>query len=60
MINDVERGGCVLATCENEAKNKVRLVYDEMIAIGYQLENFEIEIWEAENIMEDVVEVYPF
>jgi hypothetical protein len=65
MINDAERGGCVLAENEKEAEQKVRKMYEELIGISdhwdeEEIAKYVITVWVSEDIaMDDVVEVYP-
>jgi len=65
MINDAERGGCVLAANKKEAKQKVQKMYEELIDISdnwkaEDIAKYKITIWVSEDIAtSDVVETYP-
>jgi len=65
MINDVERGGCVLAVSEKEAEQKVRKMYEKLIDSSdnwdaEEIANYVITVWVSEDIATaDVVETYP-
>jgi hypothetical protein len=65
MINDAERGGCVLAANEKEAEQKVRKMYEELIGScdkwdAGEIAKYVITVWVSESIATaDVVETYP-
>lgn len=65
MINDAERGGCVLATDEKEAEQKVRKMYEEQIDLSdhwraEDIAKYKTTIWISDEFATaDVVEVYP-
>jgi Cu2+-containing amine oxidase len=59
-IDDGDYGGCVLASSEDEGEAKVRAAYlKDAEFIKLNGSDFEITVWQDEEISSDVVQVYP-